>query len=954
MPYIVVDNFKGGLDTRRHSLSSNPGTLSTLINAHITRGGEIEKRKALYTYAQGAGIYGIEATEDGIVAFKSTHNANSGCIDVYQECMTNGQVSGCEPGSSWNINGFYYVDQNAQYISAPLATHQFVGPYQNNAFATVCPIPPAGVTYQYIDHPEGSALEEIMYSTVYGGSTFVIAKFANGDQIPYFNGQPIKDFTSGYTSSSMGSIANFAEHLKSIIQDQINESQVLFNKNEEWTDPMKDYLVSRLGNEIYITGKGTNDFSVKAYADSPLTATVVTVVKPQEPLSAINSRLTFNIIGGVDGKASINFYFRYINAASLPTITGIYVKGTNTTTPDGVEILSLGTPLSYNSIPPPNYWTAHNEGQLLAWTLKSAINANSAVNKLNSEYYYDGKNWSGPDPAGMSVVTKSDEGASFNNEYMHVEFSADPSAVSGINEFINASTIVASPYNPTRFIATVASTGANPGKFGGGSDNVIHSLKVDDVTELISAPIGWSQSNEVTMGDVIDAINSNTSSGLNHGYTANANFGGVSIESPPAIGYLNNGKKITIGATGSMAIGALTRFGGGRASTALVRKQVKVTLGGTFQAGKSAWILVTDPERPSIPYKFGATRVSGLGASVNVAENGGFRMAFTYKYKAYVAIGSTIYFSALNDATKWDVYDTGTGFIDLSSSFGCRDVVTGMGVYQGYVAFFTERNCQLWNLDPDPSLNAQIQIIDNTGCISNGTIISVGAIDLFYLSYNGVRSLRARQSTDAAYSEDVGSPIDEKFIELLRTLNETQKAAAKAIIEPNDGRYWICAGSKVYVLSTFSSSSINAWSEYDFGFGVDDIIVFKNRVYVRSGNVIYTYGGPDNTLFDGSQVVVEMPYLSANKPGTYKELKGIDITCAGEWTIEAGMDYSNPEARDILAFVSAPTFSEGRIPATGYGTHVGLKMTSSFNGYAKISNVLAHYDEQNSKHEAGT
>lgn len=946
MPYVVVDNFKGGLDTRRHSLSSNPGTLSTLINAHITRGGELEKRKAMYTYAETVGIYGIEATQDGIVAFKSTHNGDSGCISVYRECtyqeIPGGPNIPCSCGApgadvgAWT-NGGSPIDPSLSVVDSTI----------NDAYAIACPIPPEGVTYQYLDHPEGHALEQVMFSTVYGGKTFAIAKFANGDQIPFFDGQPIKDFTSGFATSSMGSLTAFAQHLTDIIQDQINESQTLFNKNEEWVDPMKDYLVSRLGSEIYITGKGTNDFAVKAYAEAPMSATVTTVQKPLEAVNAVTARASFSISGGADGKATAEKWLRYINASSLPSITAMYVKGSSTSVADGEEILALGTPLFYNSIPPPDAGTAHDEGQLLLWTLKSAINANSTANKLKASYYYNGGNWSLSDPAQLNISTQPKDGANYNGETVHIEFSADPSGVPMISELVDVSTITTSPYDPSRFIAVF-------GTFGGGSDNCISSIKVNDTIELLSEPVAWIDSNAVTGEEIIDAINANTSSGLNHGYIATADYGNVSILSPSSVGYLDNGKSLKITAHGTMAVSALTKFSGGRAAQALTRKQVKVSLGGTFEAGKSAWILVTDPERPSIPYKFGSTRVSGLGAAVNVAENGGFRMAFTYKYKAYVAIGSTVYFSALNDATKWDVYDTGTGFIDLSSSFGCRDAVTGMGVYQSCVAFFTERNCQLWNLDPDPSLNSQVQIIDNTGCISNGTIVSVGAIDLFYLSYNGVRSLRARQNTDSAYSEDVGSPIDEKFIKLLQTITETQKTSAKAIIEPNDGRYWISVGPKVYVLSTFSSSAINAWSEYDFGFEVERMIVFKNRVYIKAGDTIYIYGGLDNTVYDGSQVIVEMPYLSANKPGTYKELKGIDMTCSGEWTVEAGMDYSNPEAKDILAFVDAPTFSVGRIPAAGHGTHIGLKMTSSFNGYAKISNVLAHYDEQNSKHEAGS
>jgi hypothetical protein len=46
MAYIALQNFNRGLDSRRSELTSAPGTLSQCENAHITVGGEVEKRKA--------------------------------------------------------------------------------------------------------------------------------------------------------------------------------------------------------------------------------------------------------------------------------------------------------------------------------------------------------------------------------------------------------------------------------------------------------------------------------------------------------------------------------------------------------------------------------------------------------------------------------------------------------------------------------------------------------------------------------------------------------------------------------------------------------------------------------------------------------------------------------------------------------------------------------------------
>ena len=51
MPYILVEDFRGGLDARRTNVTAPPGSLVTLTNAHITRGCELEKRPAFVELA---------------------------------------------------------------------------------------------------------------------------------------------------------------------------------------------------------------------------------------------------------------------------------------------------------------------------------------------------------------------------------------------------------------------------------------------------------------------------------------------------------------------------------------------------------------------------------------------------------------------------------------------------------------------------------------------------------------------------------------------------------------------------------------------------------------------------------------------------------------------------------------------------------------------------------------
>ena len=50
MPYFTITDFAAGLDLRRSSLTAPAGTLRSMINCHITPGGEIEKRAAFVPF----------------------------------------------------------------------------------------------------------------------------------------------------------------------------------------------------------------------------------------------------------------------------------------------------------------------------------------------------------------------------------------------------------------------------------------------------------------------------------------------------------------------------------------------------------------------------------------------------------------------------------------------------------------------------------------------------------------------------------------------------------------------------------------------------------------------------------------------------------------------------------------------------------------------------------------
>ena len=100
----------------------------------------------------------------------------------------------------------------------------------------------------------------------------------------------------------------------------------------------------------------------------------------------------------------------------------------------------------------------------------------------------------------------------------------------------------------------------------------------------------------------------------------------------------------------------------------------------------------------------------------------------------------------------------------------------------------------------------------------------------------------------------VGALIDSYVVQYLRTLTDVQVRAAVAAIEPEDGRFWLAVGTKVFVFSYFPETKISGWTWYEPGSQITEFAIYQNRIYARSGNTIYLYGGDANASYDAGTV----------------------------------------------------------------------------------------------------
>lgn len=140
MAYVVIEDFKSGLDRRKLPAASTPGSLQVLTNAHITRGGEIEKR----------------------MAFVPKYSLPAGATFGFA-----------------GANGVLYV------------------------FSGTAAGVPVGVTNQVLAHPSGQAMTAVNDAEFFNGQVFVSAAYADASNYCFYNGTRVTDWdpASGVTNT---------------------------------------------------------------------------------------------------------------------------------------------------------------------------------------------------------------------------------------------------------------------------------------------------------------------------------------------------------------------------------------------------------------------------------------------------------------------------------------------------------------------------------------------------------------------------------------------------------------------------------------------------------------------------------------------------------------------------------------------------------------------------------
>jgi len=462
-----------------------------------------------------------------------------------------------------------------------------------------------------------------------------------------------------------------------------------------------------------------------------------------------------------------------------------------------------------------------------------------------------------------------------------------------------------------------------------GAGNNISSIKIDG-QEVLGATVLWATSNSNLATLVATQINTNVSTPE---YTAEASGVTVTIKAQTGVGAAANGFVLAVTVNGTVTVGSVFNMSGGVTAVTAAAQQYKATITGTYERA----------DQYTITLDGSAFTISGANAGIGTT-------ALTFKNKLYSTLNSLVYFSEIDNPTRFGTNTNGANFINMSNSDSGSETLTALERYQGNLAVFARRSVQVWFVDQDETKNTQLQVLPNTGTISPRAVLSYGNNDTFYLADSGVRSLRARDSSNAAYVFDVGTAIDPMIKEYRLSLGEDIVSQAVAVMEPEDDRFWLALGTRIFVFSYFPGAKISAWSYYELGFQVTEFARVDSKIYLRSGNTIYLYGGEDGDTYpapDEAPISVYLPFLDAGKPATVKNLIGVDAALVGVWKISIAVDPDNESRKVEFGTTHGISYAKLRGTVVGETTHFAPEFVCTAGGQAKIISTAVHYQDPN-------
>lgn len=301
--------------------------------------------------------------------------------------------------------------------------------------------------------------------------------------------------------------------------------------------------------------------------------------------------------------------------------------------------------------------------------------------------------------------------------------------------------------------------------------------------------------------------------------------------------------------------------------------------------------------------------------------------------------GDVVRYSKTGDPRDWTTASD-AGFLPTGlNSRGDRSA-NALGIYRNNMVVLSRDGAQVWQVDPDPTNMALLDIVENVGTSFPRTVRSVSG-DLYFLSDYGFRSITTLQLTDNLADVDVGSPIDV----LVRPEAAVEGVDPLAFYFYGTGQYMCIFGNRVFVYSISRTSKIAAWSEYFLSQSVDAVAELNQTLYLRSGDAVYKLDDAMRTD-DGVEyeVLVQLPYMDFKQPGSLKQVYGCDVVIEGQCLISMGFDVRDPDAFTPEVKVKGNTRPGGMIPLECTGTEFSLRFRNVDGAPFRLDAVTVYFN----------
>ncbi|MGB1140724.1 MAG: hypothetical protein ACPG1A_07485, partial [Halioglobus sp.] len=327
--------------------------------------------------------------------------------------------------------------------------------------------------------------------------------------------------------------------------------------------------------------------------------------------------------------------------------------------------------------------------------------------------------------------------------------------------------------------------------------------------------------------------------------------------------------------------------------------------------------------------------------------------AIQHRDKMFAVTGASglLRSSQLRAPNAWSPNYPGAQFWDFSEANSSAANLNSLAVFQDKLAIFAGKAIYVWFMDELGDGSQEVSVVHNTGTWAPRSVVEYGNTDVFYLDATGIRSLKSRDISGAAFASDVGSPIDdlvrESYIGALWYASQ-----ASGVIDPIDGRYILAmvkgqGGTVFYVFSFFTETKIAAWTRWETDWTIEELVVSSSHMFARTRNEVYVYGLMEGfgatEEYDSAPVEVQLPYLHMGTPATEKEFIGVDVAIENQWNLELGMDYTDPDLLETIGLIGETTYREQRVAVQGYGSHASVRLTCAQPGYARLGSMALHY-----------